>query len=98
MSHPEVLRRWFAAIEVNGDYSEAVLTLRDHSRLEFRHKVGERWVKAVGASSSNSQANRVLPHIAKFRLNAKHLDITFSEGDRWEICFGHGRTGTVPSR
>jgi hypothetical protein len=98
MSHQQALQRWFAAIEVNGNYSEAVLTLRDHSRLEFRHKVGERWVQAAGVSSSSSQANRVLPHIAIFRLNAKHLEITFSEGDRWEICFGHGPTGTVPSR
>ena len=87
MSGEELLRTSFAAVEVNSDFSEAVVTMRDGSRLCFCHRVGERWAKAVGPAGAESEpglAGQVLAGIALFRLNAKHLEVTFSDGGRWE--------------
>jgi hypothetical protein len=90
MNAEEVLRGSFASLEVNGDFTEAVLAMTDGSRLCFRHRVGERWVKAVGAEQAGDNAalaGRVLPLIALFRLNGKHLDVQFHDGGRWEAKF-----------
>ena len=90
MTHEEFLRHAFVGIEVDGAFAEAVLTLRDGSRLAFCHRVGERWAKAVGPASAEAQAGmagEVLSRIALFRLNAKHLDVQFSDGSRWETRF-----------
>src|SRR5262245_41577123 len=86
----EVLRGAFASLEVNGDFSVAALAMKDGSRLCFCHRVGERWAKAVGAGEAKDNpglAGRVLPLIALFRLNAKHLDVRFHDGSRWEARF-----------
>jgi hypothetical protein len=56
MTSDEVLRRAFASLEVNGDFSEAELLLRDGSRLCFCHRVGERWAKAVGPREAEDNA------------------------------------------
>ena len=48
MRSEESLTRSLARVEVNADFTEAVMTLLDESRLCFCHRVGERWAKAVG--------------------------------------------------
>jgi hypothetical protein len=90
MTSEEVLRVSFASLEVSGDFTEAVLTMTDGSRLCFCHRVGERWARAVGAAGGGEDAGlagRVLPPVAMFRLNAKHLDVHFLDGSRWEARF-----------
>ena len=69
---------------MNEDFTEAVLTMRDGSRLCFRHCVGERWAKATGSGEA-ALAGQLLPLIGTFRLNGKHLDIQFADGSRWEM-------------
>lgn len=86
MPFDEQLRRWYVAVEVSADFSDATLVLTDQSKLVFRHKVGERSVRAL-APDGHGQADQVLATIARFRLNAKHLDIEFSDGSRWELRF-----------
>jgi hypothetical protein len=87
MTAADLLRGAFVSLEVNADFTEATLSMRDDSWLAFRHPVGERWVKAVAAdegSNDPTDASRVLALIAGFRLNARHLDIHFADGSRWE--------------
>jgi len=89
MTQEEALRRAFVSLEVNDDFSEAALQMRDGSRLCFRHRVDERWVRAQGAAT-NGDTNltvAILATIARFRLNAKHLEIWFEDGGRWEASF-----------
>ncbi len=83
----DLLRSAFVALEVNADCTEAELLLRDENRLRFRHRVDQRQAEAVG----DGAARAVLARIARFRLNRRHLDITFADGSRWEALFGaHG--------
>jgi len=88
MTGEQLLRHAFVSLEVNHELSEAVVQLSDGSRLQFCHRVGERWAKAFcpeGVDERASPANRVLSAMALFRLNAKHLDIQFADGSRWEM-------------
>ncbi len=81
------LQESISRIEVEATYTEAVIHLCDSSRLCFCHRVDERWAKAVGPEEHEKQggtAERILNAIATFRLNAKHLDIVFSDGSRWD--------------
>src|SRR5262245_14926014 len=97
MTSEEVLRGSFASLEVSRDFTEAVLAMTDGSRLCFCHRVGERWAKAVGAAGGREDdglAGRVLPLIALFRLNARHLEVQFHDGTRWEARF----RGSGPAR
>jgi len=87
MTAEEVFRGSFVSLEVNADFSEAVLRMRDGSRLCFCHRVGQRWAKAVAAGGADL-AGQLLPLIALFRLNARHLDVQFQDGSRWEARFG----------
>ena len=89
MTDADKLRAGFSAVEVNADFSEAVLRLRDDSRLCVCHRVGERWAKALPPADGarGSLADQALASITRFRLNAKHLDIQFADGSRWEIAF-----------
>ena len=55
-----------------------------------RHRVGERWAKSVGPEVDEAEegaATEILRVIARFRLNAKHLDVEFTDGSRWENAF-----------
>jgi hypothetical protein len=91
MTAEEVFRGSFVSVEVNGDFTEAVLTMHDGSRLCFCHRVGERWARSVGAGKNAGEgglAGQMLPLIATFRLNARHLDVRFHDGGRWEARFG----------
>jgi hypothetical protein len=90
MRDEENLRRAFVSVEVNAAYSEAALTMRDGSRLCFRHGVDERTVRALGpadAEEAAGLAGHILVRIVRFRLNGKHLDIAFADGSRWEMRF-----------
>jgi hypothetical protein len=87
MTSAESLRSALLTSAANETFTEAVLRLRDESRLCFCHRVGERWAKAVGPDGreeSGGLATRLLSSMTMFRLNAKHLDIQFADGSRWE--------------
>ena len=87
MTSEETLRSALTAVEADGRFTEAVLHLRDESRLCFRHRVGERWAKALGPAAREEKsglAGELLAAITMFRLNAKHLDIEFVDGSRWD--------------
>jgi hypothetical protein len=90
MSGEERIRAAMVSLETDQPFSEAVLLLRDGSRLCFRHTVSERWAKAVAPDEAQSEvgvAGEVLSLISMFRLNAKHLDVQFTDGSRWEWRF-----------
>ena len=90
MSNADRLRLAFRSLEVNDDFSEAVLILDDGSRLHFCHRVGKRTATAAGAGEivgDATLAGLALSTVAQFRLNAKHLDVQFSDGSRWETLF-----------
>ncbi len=91
MSDEDFLRRSFVSLEVDGKFTEAVLSLADSSRLHFCHRVGERWARAAAAGEAEGEASlagQVLSRIVNFRLNARHLDVAFQDGGRWEARFG----------
>ena len=71
----------------NENFTEAVMTFSDDSRLCFCHRVGERWAKAVGPDQREDEsglAGEMLAAMRMFRVNAKHLDIEFEDGSRWD--------------
>ena len=87
MISADTLRTSLRAVEVDEAFTEAVLQLHDNSRLCFCHRVDERWAKSVGASGREDEAGlagELLSVITMFRLNAKHLDIQFQDGSRWD--------------
>jgi hypothetical protein len=86
-SSEEILKRKLLTVEVNENFTEAVMLLHDNSRLCFCHRVGERWAKAVGSGQREDKtglAGELLSAMTMFRLNAKHLDIQFEDGSRWD--------------
>jgi hypothetical protein len=86
----EFLRNAFVSVEVNADFSQAVLTMADGSRLQFQHQVGQRRALAVGPGTAVEDlglSGHILNTIAMFRLNGKHLDVQFTDGTRWEARF-----------
>jgi hypothetical protein len=99
MTGEELLRDRLQRLDASHDFAEAVLTLRDGTRLCFCHRVGERWAKSVGPSLQETRggsAGDILASIAMFRLNAKHLDIKFNDGSYWEFCFQGAAKDDVP--
>ena len=87
MTSSETLRSALLTVAANDSFAEAVIRLHDGSRLCFCHRVGERWAKAVGPEEREAEAGLagdLLAVITKFRLNAKHLDIEFADGSRWD--------------
>ena len=94
----EAMRRSFASLEVNDQFTEAAVLLGDQSRLMFRHHVGERSVQAGGPEGQVHLAKQILVRIKRFRLNGKHLDVEFIDGSRWELLFDQRPKGTEPSR
>jgi hypothetical protein len=87
MRNAEFLTQSSAALAVNREFSEAVISMRDRSQLCFCHRVDERWAKAIatgGGQGETTLAGEVLALISMFRLNRKHLVIEFHDGSRWE--------------
>ncbi len=87
MTSEETLRKAFVKADANGDFTEAVIRFHDNSRLCFCHGVDERWAKAIGPDQREDApglAGELLAAIKMFRLNAKHLDIEFEDGSRWD--------------
>jgi hypothetical protein len=87
MTCEQALARGLLSVEASGDFSAAVMRFLDGSRLDFCHRVGERWVKAFGRGPEGDEpglAAELLAAVAMFRLNAKHLDIEFTDGSRWD--------------
>lgn len=92
MNTAEQLTCQIASTTVNARFSEAVLTLSDGTRLCFHHSVDQRWAKAVGPDSNESAAGlatEMVEQIDGFRLNAKHLDIQFHDGSRFDRPLTH---------
>ncbi|MEX0610730.1 MAG: hypothetical protein WD738_04705 [Pirellulales bacterium] len=87
MTSEETLRKDLLTVEANDDFTEAVMRFHDNSRLCFCHRVSERWAKAVGPNEREDEAGlagELLSAMTMFRLNAKHLDIQFEDGSRWD--------------
>ena len=88
LSSERLLAASIHSAQANEAFTEAVLLLRDESRLCFHHCTSERWAKAIGGSPSEPEdagiAGKVVGTIKMFRLNSKHLDIQFEDGSRWD--------------
>jgi len=87
MTCADTLTKELLTVDVNENFTEAVMRFHDQSRLCFCHRVGERWSKAVGPEQQEDeagQAGTLLSAITMFRLNANHLDIQFEDGSRWD--------------
>jgi hypothetical protein len=90
MTTDEILRASFIAVAADKNFTEAVMRLSDESILCFCHRVDERWAKAIGPEDKEDEAGlagELLRAITIFRLNAKHLDIQFEDGSRWDEAF-----------
>lgn len=87
MTAAETLDAQFLHLDANESFSEALVALRDGTRLGFVHRVGERKAVAVGPQGREGEtgaAGQLLERLAHFRLNAKHLELVFGDGSRWE--------------
>jgi hypothetical protein len=94
MTVAERLQSALVAVEANATFTHASMRFHDGSRLEFCHRVDERWARAVAptapavASSepgaATALATDLLSAITRFRLNARHLDIQFTDNSRWD--------------
>ena len=84
MTDADAWRKWFAGIEVlDSAFSVAEVSFADGSRLLFRHSVGVRTAELAAPG----EAMELLGTIERFRLNAKHLDVSFKDGSSWEARF-----------
>jgi hypothetical protein len=87
MSSREALTGSLQSVDANENFTQAVMLFDDRSRLCFCHTVDERWVRAIGCDEREEDAGlagRLLSAVTTFRLNAKHLDIQFADGSRWD--------------
>jgi len=87
MTSEETLRSELAAVEFDDKFTEATLIFKDDSRLWFCHQVDQRWGRAVDRNKREDDsglAAGLLYNLTAFRLNAKHLDIQFVDGSRWD--------------
>lgn len=87
MNASEAFAVAFVSLSAQAPFAEATVVFQDGSRLFFCHRVGERWAKALGKDDdapNHGFAGETLKAMKLFRLNAKHLDIQFADGSRWE--------------
>lgn len=67
----------------NADFDKAVLFFADGSHLQFQHTgIDTRWAKA---SAEPSMADTICQAMRLFRLNAKHLQLYFTDGSDAEF-------------
>lgn len=50
LTEEQVLSTSLISLQANGEYTEALMLLRDESRLCFRHNTAERWTSSRGES------------------------------------------------
>ncbi len=96
MTSEKILRKALVTVEVNAKFTEAVMRFADNSRLCFCHRVAERWAKVVGPEHREDEAGLagiLLSAMTMFRLNAKHLDIQFEDGSRWDEALQESNRG-----
>ena len=68
---------------VNPEFTEARLLFTDGSFLEFLHKArDQRWARP---SADDTIAGQICRALRQFRLNAKHLQLFFDDGDEVEF-------------
>ena len=90
MQTAELLSSSLVRVDADEKFTQAVMQFRDCSRLLLCHRVDERWAKTLAADGQAEPtrqtgiAGQLLAAITKFRLNAKHLDIQFQDGSRWD--------------
>jgi hypothetical protein len=76
---------------VNSEFTEASLFFKDGSFLQFVHKArDERWARP---SADDTTAGQVCRALRQFRLNAKHLQLFFDDGD--DVEFFAPRSGSA---
>ena len=67
----------------NGRFDQAVLFFADGSYLQLEHTgIDTRWAKA---SAQPSMADTICQSMHLFRLNAKHLQLCFTDGSDAEF-------------
>jgi hypothetical protein len=85
VTNAERLKAALVSVEADERFTYAVMRLSDGGELHFCHRVDERWVRAVEPQAGGSDLVRtLLGGMTMFRLNAKHLDIQFGDGSRWD--------------
>jgi hypothetical protein len=90
MPSADLLKSSLVSAAADEKFTQAVMQFCDGSRLMFCHRVDERWAKALAAEPQGDEAGQtgiagqLLAAITIFRLNAKHLDIQFQDGSRWD--------------
>ena len=97
MTSLERIQASLLRVVANEDFTEAVMTFHDETRLCFCHRVGERWAKAVGPEQredAGGLAKELLANMRMFRLNARHLDIQFEDGSRWDQAVPNTTAGS----
>lgn len=99
VNQADILRRQLASLEVNDDFTQAVVSLADGSRLCFCHRVDDRSAEALAPEQADNRsvgdplehtAEQLLAAMHLFRLNARHLEIWFRDGSSWEAVFADG--------
>ncbi len=71
---------------VNGQFNQAILFFTDGSYIQFEHTSRDnRWTKT---SSTQSLAGSASLSLQQFRLNAKHLQLFFTDGSNAEFFAG----------
>ena len=67
----------------NPTFTQAILLFSDDSRLLFEHSSrANRW---ASASAANTLADTCCQALQQFRLNAKHLQLYFTDGSEAEF-------------
>ena len=84
--HADWTRQQTTRYSVNAEFNHAILFFADSSYLELEHTSREnRWAKA---SKEESVAGGVCRAMRQFRLNAKHLQLFFTDGSDVEFFAG----------
>ena len=74
----EFARKHLSRYVANPQFNRAALFFRDGSFLEFEHTSREnRWARP---SADQTIAGDICRSLVQFRLNAKHLQLYFSDG------------------
>jgi hypothetical protein len=79
----ELARNEVIRYSVDGGFKRAALFFSDNSFLEFQHAGRDnRWARPSG---DGTVADKICQSLQQFRLNAKHLQLFFSDGSNVEF-------------